>query len=114
MAVSLLDYKGQGTAQAEISHRIRPKIPMVDDFARGFSAPDALKKIDELERALNHKEKWPAGERTYGSFMLLFRDLAASRVELSRFLSEAEDIVQENRYLRQVAKIPLDRLLDLT
>ncbi|KAF4700555.1 hypothetical protein FOZ62_019734, partial [Perkinsus olseni] len=70
----------------------------VDDFARGFSAPDALKRIDELERSLNHKEK----------------DLAASRVELSKFLSEAEDIVQENRYLRQVAKIPLDMLLDLT
>ncbi|KAF4683620.1 hypothetical protein FOZ60_008834 [Perkinsus olseni] len=92
------DYKGQGTAQAEISHRVRPKILMVDDFARGFSAPDALKRIDELERSLNHKEK----------------DLAASRVELSKFLSEAEDIVQENRYLRQVAKIPLDMLLDLT
>ncbi|EER01727.1 conserved hypothetical protein [Perkinsus marinus ATCC 50983] len=70
----------------------------VDEFARGFSSPDALKKIDELERSLREKE----------------RNLTASRVELSTYLSEVEDILQENRYLRQVAEVPLDKLIDLT
>ncbi|KAF4723789.1 hypothetical protein FOZ63_000198, partial [Perkinsus olseni] len=103
MEVEALDTHGavralQVELQARDDELMRLQRKAVDDFARGFSAPDALKKIDELERSLNHKEK----------------DLAASRVELSKFLSEAEDVVQENRYLRQVAKIPLDRLLDLT
>ncbi|KAF4675813.1 hypothetical protein FOL47_007239 [Perkinsus chesapeaki] len=69
----------------------------VDEFARGFSAPEALKKINELENTIRQKDK----------------HLTAARVELSEFLSEAEDIILENRYLRQAGRIPLDRLLDL-
>ncbi|KAF4740207.1 hypothetical protein FOZ62_005210, partial [Perkinsus olseni] len=80
MEVEALDTHGavralQVELQARDDELMRLQRKAVDDFARGFSAPDALKKIDELERSLNHKEK----------------DLAASRVELSKFLSEAED-----------------------
>ena len=83
----------QNSKDVEIAN-LREKL---SEFSAGFSDQEALRKISALEQVLANRTA----------------ELSAAKIDLGRFLSDSEQIFQENSFLRRTAGIPEGQLLDI-